>query len=84
MFMNHFRLSEQVAHEKQYDLQRESKEAQQARLALDDEPRLSLLRRLFYLFGGALSARPAQGALAAQEQGTQVVNTSQLDDCVAC
>ena len=82
--MNHFRLSEQVAHEKQYDLQRESKEAQHARLALDDEPRLSFLRRLFNLFVGALRARPAQGAPAAQEQGTPVVNPSSLDDCVAC
>lgn len=82
--MNNFQLSEQLAHERQYDLQRESKEAQQARLALDDEPRPSFLRRLFNLFGGALRARPAQGAPAAQEYRTPVVNPSSLDDCVAC
>jgi hypothetical protein len=82
--MNNFRLSEQVAREKQYDLQRESKEAAQARLALDDEPRPSFLRRLFNLLGGALGARPAQGAPAAQDQGTPVVNPNSLNDCVSC
>ena len=82
--MNNFRMSEQVAHERQHDLQRESRQAQQSRLALDDEPGSSLLRRLFNLFGGALGARPAQDAPVAQEQGKSVVNPKSLNDCVAC